>query len=722
VLGNGAHTIPLHTGFSNAAVQSTGGASAPHAGTSTENPSTGAPSSSSAPTGTSTPTPVGKKFGPITVDAVSLGLKSGKISFTFSGGLTLGPVMFDLLGFEIESPPTKFSPSVSLQGLSLSVTKPPLTLSGLFSKTTLTLPTGPAVGTAPPPTTTVDGYDGSASIFLYGFLGAPLGGPPFLFITGVAAGFGYNRDITIPTASTVRASPLVAPVLSSGTPPDFDAMNLEFLPVEKDYWFAVGARIESFKMIESFVLLIVKLGTELEIDVIGTSQMRFPIPKEGESDSHPLANIVIGVVATILPDRGVLSIRGEFLSGSYILDPAALITGGFAVLSLFKDQDATSAWYPGKEGDFVITLGGYGPLYTPKSYYPTVPRLELTWRVSDALQLTASAYFAITPEAMMLGGSLDAHFHAGGTFSIDVHFTISADFLVYWKPFRYLGHMSADLSVTASLNIDLWLFTIHIGVSFELSADLEIWGPAFSGHASVHVHVIISFTVGISFGSASRTISPIDWNDFQDSFLPAPDKRITGIIGKGLIANQSTPASASSAAVNVVNPKDLHVELGTAMPIRVVKVNGERVEAIPAVTGVFGIKPMGMTSDDFSVSTLEISIDYSDSIDQPKAPLVTYAEHFTITPITRNMPSALWQPATTSGSVPSNDGTALIDDLLNGVTLTVVPPHAGPSVTVGAIGMDVVAMPGAGWGQGFSYRSSGFSRKVVGRTKGITAI
>ena len=44
--------------------------------------------------------------------------------------------------------------------------------------------------------------NGSPSLFIYGVLDAALGGFPFFFIEGLAAGFGYNRGFIAAPALT----------------------------------------------------------------------------------------------------------------------------------------------------------------------------------------------------------------------------------------------------------------------------------------------------------------------------------------------------------------------------------------------------------------------------------------------------------------------------------------------------------------------------------------
>lgn len=875
VLGNNNEVIPLHSTLAsgsdaNGQGNNHGQASAQHS--TSLNPTTTNQAAS--------PTAVGKTFGPVTIKKVGLGLASGKVQIQFSGGISMGPLTLDFIGFDIDSPVDTFDPSISLQGLGLTINKPPLALEGMFMHGTVNVPVSTQQTTKAPPaslcvqaaghplhnddsinltagttiakgqssapiavsisnsnagkaltiksithsgqdfaisalntplslahstaphtfnivfsphsagfkqgsitivsddanvpefvinlranetasipahvkTIPIDAYNGSLSIsyndysltalgsyaqlpggdistFLYGFLGAPLGGPPFLFVTGVAAGFGYNRALTLPTAETVNTWPLIAPVMpNADSSLDFDAMNLMFMPTKGDFWGAIGIRAESFKMVESFVLLDVQFKDMLEIDIIGLSQMSFPAPPDEDTNEPALAKIKLGLVARIIPEQGVVAINGAFLPGSYVMNPAAHVSGGFAVLSLFKDQDS-GQWQGGRSGDFVVTLGGYASSYQPKSYYPQVPRLEMNWQVSSALSLKASAYFAITPQAMMAGGHLEANFQEGGSFSIHVNFQVGADFIVYWQPYHYSASFYAELNVTASVSVDLWLFTLHASVNMDLGADLTIWGPDFSGSGSVHIHVLITFAVHVSFGNAPNQPPPIAWSAFEQSLLPKPEKILTASVSQGLVAGQS------SDSYQVVNPKELSIQCGSAMPLKSSVINGagdtgsantrtvqitlgsgaETTLAASAaghwhnetpdvldfdsntrvlkrtksgigrltfnnstqsgqsytlfVSEVFGIKPMAKTVDDITECELAISI----SKNGYAMPLHDISQSFDIATVDKNMPGALWEPAADSGIIPSSRGADLMQHLASGLSITAKPAIA----------------------------------------------
>lgn len=676
MVGEKADNIPLHSTFPQPSSNGNGGT----------NPLT--PKSTNAPHNAS---PVGKKYGPIKIDSASLGLSGGEVEIKFTGGLVLGPLELDFIDFDISSPLNSFDPSISLKGMGISIQKPPLSLEGMFMEAEIDVPVrDPATGVVH--MIPVNAYDGSLNIgykkyslaavasyaklpdgvstaFIYGFLGAPLGGPPFCFVTGVAAGFGYNRSLTLPSPKTVNTYPLVQPVFPGSTPPDFNAMNVDFYPTDGAFWGAVGIRAESFKMITSFALLVVRIKQEVEIDVIGISKMIFPIPKEG-TDKHPLAKIGIGVVARILPERGVLAVNGAFLSGSYVLNPLATITGGFAVLMLFKDQQ-TGQWSGGQEGDFVITLGGYASNYTPRSYYPKVNRLELQWRLNSAISLKAQAYFAVVPHALMAGGNMQANFSAGGgVVSLSVFFKMGADFIIYWKPYHY----SASISISLVASVSIHLLFIHTGFTLDLSADLNVWGPKFSGNGQVHVHVLVSFSVSVSFGSALADPIPVDLAEFTSSFLPESKNIITTHIAAGL------NGALSNDTLKVVNPKEVEVTLGTVFPLKSITVAGQAM----SIDGVvdFGITPMGiLQSDVISEFTITVKKDGTALTSEE------VAASFVVSTETRNMPAALWEGVPTAGKLPASkpSGQSLMSGLLSGVSVQAAnkefKPTSGNSFT-----------------------------------------
>ena len=95
---------------------------------------------------------------------------------------------------------------------------------------------------------------GEASIFLFAVLIAPIGGPPFFFITGIAGGFGYNRKL--PPPGPVASNPFMQLMngglqLSGDDAVQFKALSSEFMVMASDYWVAAGVKFTTFGFIQA---------------------------------------------------------------------------------------------------------------------------------------------------------------------------------------------------------------------------------------------------------------------------------------------------------------------------------------------------------------------------------------------------------------------------------------------------------------------------------------
>src|SRR5207302_7369846 len=145
-------------------------------------------------------------------------------------------------------------------------------------------------------------------------LDAPIGGPSFFFVTGIAAGFGFNRTLVVPDVSVLSGFPLIQWATGGGpssTPtPDVGSQVEQAMTLLKDsgviapaigeYWFALGVKFTSFELIDSFALLTVILGTEVEIDLLGLSSLSLP-PK----DPSPIALAELALKASFSPAHGL---------------------------------------------------------------------------------------------------------------------------------------------------------------------------------------------------------------------------------------------------------------------------------------------------------------------------------------------------------------------------------------------------------------------------------
>jgi hypothetical protein len=439
-------------------------------------------------------------------DRVGAGYRDNVLLFALDASVAVGPLAFSLQALTVGSKLTAFDPVFSLDGLALEFDRPPITISGAFLRSVdgdgITSYYGELmVGVASFALKAIGGWTPEKnSFFIYVSIDVPLGGPPFLFVTGLAGGFGINRRLILPSIETAGVYPLLpgqapaeqaSPALTIKT---LISTMKDLIPAAVgEYWVAAGIRFTSFEMIESLVVVSVEFGVDVQVGVVGVVTMTFPTGAGDEAIAH----VEIDLVASFTPSTGLLAVDGRLSPQSFLLGGFVKLTGGFA----FR------AWFSGQyHGDFLVSLGGYHPSFVRPDNYPAVPRLGLAF-VLGPLKVTGESYFALTPHAFMAGLRLAATFEAG---PIKVWFDAGVDILFQWAPFHY----EADAYVDIGCSVDLGLFTltVHIG------ADLQIWGPAFGGTALIDL-TIISFS--IPFGAPKAPPPPVGWNTLATKFLPA---------------------------------------------------------------------------------------------------------------------------------------------------------------------------------------------------------
>lgn len=460
---------------------------------------------------------VQKTFGPVRIQKVGFSYVSGRLFVLSNLSLSVGALEVDLIGVGIGSKIKEPSVEFTIQGLGVSVAAGPVSIKGgMVGKLEPLDFVGVLAIQAPGFSLSAFAgfalYEEHPSLFLYGVLHAPIGGPPAFFVTGVAAGVGFNRKLVLPDIAGVASFPLVAWARGDGTPTmdptePVGGQVLDVLttlsqsgvvaPSVGDYWFAAGVEFTSFEIVHSFALLTVSLGANVEIALLGLSTLTIP-----PATRDPVAQIQLAIRVAFSPDKGLLAIEGQLTQDSYVLSRQCRLTGGFAFYLWFAGDLA---------GETVLTLGGYHPRFTVPEYYPAVPRVGLTWHVIPELTITGELYFALTSNVVMAGGKLSAVWNSG---PISAWFTFWADFLMTFSPFHYFVDGGIDLG--ARFTVDMVFFsvsvTIHIGVTVQL------WGPPFAGRATVNL-AIISFTISFN-DNPPDTNTSIPWDRFVAELLP----------------------------------------------------------------------------------------------------------------------------------------------------------------------------------------------------------
>ena len=665
-----------------------------------------------------------KSFGPVHVERLGLKLDGGEISGVLDASLSVSALTIGLSGLTMSSPLNRFDPQFSLQGMSIDFSSEALEIGGSFlrqelerkidgtDKTEQYVAYGgmAIIRTSKLTLSAIGSYtlvSGHPSLFIYAVMNYPLGGPPFFFVTGLAAGFGFNRGLVMPGVDDVKSFPLVEQVRGGDSPSLASPSERQnalvkqlaalesYIPAQVgEYFLAVGIRFTSFKIVDSFALLAVQFGRQVEIDLLGSSLLI--APAGAEANVTPVARAELALRARYVPDEGFLSVIGKLTSDSYILSKDCHLQGGFAFYAWFSNEHA---------GDFVLTLGGYHPQFDPPAHYPQVPRLGVNWQVSDSLAIKGESYFALTPHAIMAGGNLEAVWHEG---PVRAWFKAGIDFLLEWQPYFYDAR--AYVSIGASYTLESFG---NSTISAELGADLHVWGPDFAMTADVHWYV---FSIHIEYIPNPKPPPEVTWESFQSAFLPATEQAcevhaISGLLhqtGSGKDAYGVLDMKGPAFAVNTTIPvnrlqfgpdKDsLHAELNfrisnsgvyfadkeftRAQPFTLKTDNGrntltqsttdfQTAPPTPSKTvGLPGVRPMNVAPGDFD-SLLKIQIQRIGG-EHPG----NVESEFTVTPVLKSAPAALWGEQNKSASENLNPKSSLMPDTLMGFELR---PKAAPT-------------------------------------------
>ncbi len=566
---------------------------------------------------------VQRSFGPVNVKRLGIACVQGEIRFLLDASLALSGLTVDLQGLSLAFPVgviSNFSRetfletlggktdsrwSTNLDGLSLTYRNGPIAVSGGLLRVD------------PPPAATRYAYNGEllikadtwaisaigsfaqmesgeASLFAYGVLSAALGGPAFFFVTGIAAGFGYNRNLTLPTLEELPHFPLIAALTDTGVPTTreekiaglIQGINRYVYPASGQNWMAAGVRFTSFKVIDSFALLILSFGNRFEIGLLGISTVMVPARRpKGVTARPPIAFAQLVLEAKYAPEDGVLKIAAQLTPDSFVLSEKCRLTGGFALYTWFKDERANGELVAKgyRAGDFVLSIGGYHPDFVPPARYPSVPRVGANWRVDDRLTIKGSLYFALTPLAIMAGGALDANYQSG---NLRAWFQVRVDFLLYWEPLYY--QVEVRLNLGASYTMDWWFTTKTI--TAQVGVLLKLQGPPFGGRAVVDLYVC-SFT--IDFGEGPKPPEALDWPAFEAGFLPKASEVCLSRAAGGLL-REIPAAGVGQSAEWVVNPETLVIVTSSAIPNSAAPIfNGTEVVHLGGdLAGApFGVKP-----------------------------------------------------------------------------------------------------------------------------------
>lgn len=682
----------------------TGGSNAPPAP---------APAPAGAPAATPAPAPapayqsnvkwftVGKTLGPVQIDRIGLQYEQGTLSFLLDATLSFSVLSLSCEGLGFGSALAAFTPTFHLDGLAVSFSSGPITINGGLLVVPPPLPPGVTgdyligevtIEVQPWIIAGVASYArmGSASsFFVFAQVKGEFGGPPAFFITGFMGGFGYNSRLTLPAPEEVYKFPFVAglddPAVFGANPTPMSVLTTlagsptspgVVVPTLGEYWIAAGIMFRSYELILGRALVVVEFGDDLEIALLGLASMSLP---QGET-TEAYAFVELQLEAIFEPNAGYFGITASLTPTSFLLTKSCHLTGGFA-FCLWYGPNAHA-------GDFVVTIGGYHPAFTPPAWYPKVPVVGFNWQVDDTVTIKGGVYFALTPSAVMAGGRLEALFESG---DIKAWFIAYANLLISWKPFHF--NAGIGISIGASVRVDLLFTTVTL--TFELGASVELWGPPTGGIVHVHLY-IVSFAIPFGSSNDRGAPDPLEWDGFSlllpqpnAAGAPAPEARhaVAALAAAPAPAPSAPPPLVLGVTVNAgltrqdasgqwfvradelrfttssaVPPTSFTLGSGAAPPLAA----GAKAVTPPAS---IAIRPMAVASATCSHEVMLTFVDESASLS---------LAGWTQVPKAGNLPEAMWGAPLPAGSPPV-PSSATVNGLPTGMQLIAPPATAGAS-------------------------------------------
>ncbi|MFF4615176.1 DUF6603 domain-containing protein [Nonomuraea jabiensis] len=613
-------------------------------------PDTGTPSSQNAADSSGAPSSqasnvhwisVQKKLGIVQINRIGVMYQHNVLLFALDAAVALGPLSLSFDGLAVGSPLNKFDPTFNLSGLGIGYSAAPVVIAGALlhlpqdrlapdvafqydGAATIALPnfSMAAVGSY------AQLKDGEPSLFVFAQLEGPLLELPPILVTGLMAGFGFNRTLALPSAAEVSGFPLL--VLNKQGPDSEEAKPSNVLdvlegskpavpggqartwiaPKPGSYWLALGVEFSAAEVVNAKVLLAAEFGQELALAVLGLATLQLPLPAESP---RTYVYAELGLEAVIRPAHGSAEVAAQLSPASYVLTPACHLTGGFACAVWFGASP--------NAGQFVVTLGGYHPAFRRPVSYPNVPRLGIDWAVSSNVSVKAQAYLAVTPSCAMAGGRLDAVFHAGG---FRAWFTAQADLLLSWRPFHFTAAIA--VSIGASYQIDVWF--VHKTIQVSVGASLELWGPPTGGSVTAHF-ACFSKTISFGPGRSGAGTKALQWSEFA-GMLPKPDDVVTIAPVSGL--DKSIDDARHGGKVWLVRSRDLRLFTQSAIPASHLRTGKAPLSASQPEDGpLVDVRPMKRRG---LVGEHRLTLYYQDAL----APTDGWA----LTPRTRNLPASLW--------------------------------------------------------------------------------
>ncbi len=180
----------------------------------------------------------------------------------------------------------------------------------------------------------------------------------------------------------------------------------------------------------------------------------------------PFKIVILGVIRCALPtaDEAILELNVAFagiidFENKILMFDASIFDSRILTITLEGDMALRISW--GDKPDFLVSVGGFHPAYTPGAHLQLLPMRRITVNIlSGNPNLVLTTYFAVTTNTIQFGAALDFSFRVS---KFGVYGNFGFDVLIQFSPFRFIAGVRASVSVKLG---SATLFSI--GLEFNL--------------------------------------------------------------------------------------------------------------------------------------------------------------------------------------------------------------------------------------------------------------
>ena len=181
---------------------------------------------------------------------------------------------------------------------------------------------------------------------------------------------------------------------------------------------------------------------------------------------NPVTIAIIGVIRCALPtpDEAIIELNVAFagiidFEEEILMFDASIFDSRILTITLEGDMALRISW--GDKPDFLVSVGGFHPTYTPAPHLKLLAMRRMTVNIlSGNPNLVLTAYFAVTTNTIQFGSSLSFSFTVS---KFGVYGDFGFDVLIQFSPFRFIAAVRASVAVKLGSST---LFSI--GLSFNL--------------------------------------------------------------------------------------------------------------------------------------------------------------------------------------------------------------------------------------------------------------